>query len=251
MLGQKYEVGRISGIPIVLDGTFIVLVLLYGYSYFTAGTLASTLMGIAIVVGGIGSILIHELAHAWAGRICRIDTSHIELNGLGGLCYLDRAAHTSRDDIFISLAGPASNLALWALFYWLGNIMAWPMMSLVVDEAPENPEEMFNTPALMLLSYSMMVLSSIASINISMFVFNLMPAFPLDGGRALSAWLSRRMDGAAAKVLVAWLGMAVGVWCLWMARRGNPCMLMLALYLFMANHSVLQRMKNPPWKRWN
>lgn len=243
----KYVVGRISGIPIVLDMTFIFLVLFFGAGFLTVGSTGSLLMAMLVIAGGIGSVLVHELAHAWAGRICRINTTHIELNGLGGLCYLERSGHTRREEIFILLAGPASNLALWALFHWLGH---WTMVLGMPDGDYESTEQL--PQALMMLQPVIYAFHLLASLNIAMFVFNLMPSFPLDGGRALREMLAPRLGGPAASRLVSYLGFLVVAYCLYSAARGGGAIgLLLAFHLGMANYNAITVDGRTPWQRWN
>ena len=94
--------------------------------------------------------------------------------------------------------------------------------------------------------------TTIAGLNIGLFVFNMMPAFPLDGGKALSVWLSEHMAPLAARSLVAMLGLAVAAWCAYAAFRDSAFwMLILALTLAMTNREVLEHSSRPPWQRWN
>ena len=248
IIGNKIPVGRIAGVPVALDYSFILLVILYGHSYFTSGSSRLMLIGVGVVIGGIGSILVHELAHAWAGRICRTEPTHIELNGMGGLCFFGRSAATAREDVFITLAGPASNLALWALFHWLGDWTSWSISGLFDDE---NASEIATHAGFVAASHAMTLFAILASLNVSLFVFNMLPSFPLDGGRALANALSRRMDHLSAQKLVAQLGLAVCAFCVWYAVKGNIFMLVMAFHLFLANREMLDRAGNPPWQRWN
>lgn len=84
------EVGRIAGILIVLDASFILLFVLFGMHYFTSGSSQAISSGPLLVTGLALSILLHELEHAFAGRLYGIGTTHIQLNGPGGLCSYDR-----------------------------------------------------------------------------------------------------------------------------------------------------------------
>src|ERR1044072_9378262 len=112
----RIEIGRIAGIPIFLDMMFVLVLLIFTFPYFTAGTLQMMSAGFLIIVGLMLSILLHELGHAFAGRLFDAHVSHIELTGLGGVAHFERSLPRSafqRSVIF--LAGPAVNLALWIL----------------------------------------------------------------------------------------------------------------------------------------
>ena len=250
-MDKKYPVGQVGGIPIVLDQTFILLVLLFGFGYFKTGRPEMILAGIVIAAGGIASILVHELAHAWAGRICGIGSTHIELNGLGGLCHLERAPHSREQDTFILLAGPASNLALWALCHWLAHWGGVGVFSFLIDHS-EGPGGATNGgPAFQIALQCVYILNAIGTLNIAMFVLNLMPSFPLDGGRALANQLANRLGPTVAKNFVAHLGCLVCLGLVWYGLKHSTFALVIAWSLFIANKQVMDTHDRPPWKRWN
>lgn len=250
MLGEnKAFIGRITGIPIVIDASLIVLVILFGGSYFRGGSPTLMLQGLCIVCGGLGSILFHELAHAWAGRLVRCEATHIELNGMGGLCYFGRARRNRIEDIFVTLAGPAANLALWALFYGLQAGLTYFVFSQFWDDTTDEIKDAAYATAFYDVQY---ILSALASLNLGMFVFNLLPSFPLDGGTALAAFLSKRAGGHANAVkTVASLGYIVCALCVYVGLTGNMFMLVVAYSLFMANYQQSAIFGRQSWKRWN
>lgn len=246
---QKFEVGRIGPIPIVLDSSFIILLLVFGWKYFSLGTFSGTLVGLIVVVGGVGSILLHELAHAWAGRFCKVDTTHIELHGFGGFCHFARGAAEAQHDIFISLAGPASNLALWAMFHWLG-VGVEGYLHHMVSADPGGFAKVGHTLSYGVIWHTWLALTAIAYVNIALVILNLMPSFPLDGGRALSVALSNRIGGVAAEQVVAHLGLIVCLGLVWYGIKYEVFGLVLAYMLFEANREVFERHGDAPWKRW-
>src|SRR3990172_4721825 len=110
----RIELGRIAGIEINLDLMFVLVLLLFTYPYFTTGNTQMMSAGFIIIVGLLLSILLHELGHAFAGRLFKARVSHIDLTGLGGVAHFERSLPASviaRSVIY--LAGPAVNLALW------------------------------------------------------------------------------------------------------------------------------------------
>ena len=90
----RMEIGRIAGIPIYLDMMFVLVLLIFSYPYFTAGNTQLMSAGFIIVVGLLLSILLHELGHAFAGRLFSAHVSHIELTGLGGVAHFERSLPT-------------------------------------------------------------------------------------------------------------------------------------------------------------
>jgi Zn-dependent protease len=109
-----FEIGRIAGIPIYLDMMFVLVLLLFTYPYFTGGNTQMMSAGFIIVIGLLLSILLHELGHAFAGRLFNARVSHIDLTGIGGVAHFERSLPRSAfARTVIYLAGPAVNLGLW------------------------------------------------------------------------------------------------------------------------------------------
>ena len=119
---SRMEIGSIAGITIYLDMMFVLVLLFFTYPYFTAGNTQMMSAGLVIIVGLLLSILLHELGHAFAGRLFRAHVSHIELTGLGGIAHFERSLPRSalaRSVIY--LAGPAVNWGLWQGLGWLAG----------------------------------------------------------------------------------------------------------------------------------
>src|SRR5258705_4474814 len=113
MFGTRMEIGRIAGITVYLDMMFVLVLLFFTYPYFTSGNTQMMSAGLVIIIGLLLSILLHELGHAFAGRLFRAHVSHIELTGLGGIAHFERSLPRSavaRSVIY--LAVPAGHLAL-------------------------------------------------------------------------------------------------------------------------------------------
>ena len=108
-------IGRIAGIPIYLDMMFVLVLLFFTYPYFTGGNTQMMSAGFIIVIGLLLSILLHELGHAFAGRLFNAHVSHIDLTGIGGVAHFERSLPASAfARTVIYLAGPAVNLGLWS-----------------------------------------------------------------------------------------------------------------------------------------
>lgn len=228
-MGAKFEMGRIAGLPIVIDISFLITMVLFFQGYFTSGNSTLMSIGFLLAVGLAISILIHEFAHAVAGHNLGVSPSHVELNGLGGLCYwagpLPQAAWRR---IVIYLVGPLSNFVLYLLFTALAD------MSVI----HANP-------------YVFRIVSSLAWVNGWMAVFNLLPAFPLDGGRALDAFLGQFVTFKTARTVVGVLGLCLAGYCAYLGVMGDTWMFVLALLLGLDNYNAVQDASNPPWQRRN
>jgi stage IV sporulation protein FB len=224
-MSTRFEIGRIAGIPIQLDMFFVLVLLIFTYPYFTAGSTQAMSAGFIIVIGIMLSILLHELGHAFAGRLFKASVSHIELTGLGGIAHFERSLPRS---VFartvIYLAGPAVNLVLW-----LG-------LNALTGEAVQAGRSMLAIPFAVL-----------AWINLVLMIFNLLPAYPLDGGHTLDAWLSAIVGGVWATRIVACLGLAVAAGLVYVALPSAFFLMLIALFLGMANWQALQSVGR--WRR--
>jgi Zn-dependent protease len=214
----RLEIGRIAGIPIYLDMMFVLVLLLFTHPYFTGGSTQAMSAGFVIIVGLLLSILLHELGHAFAGRLFKAHVSHIELTGFGGVAHFERSLPRSvLARTIIYLAGPATNLGLWLGFDALA-------------------QQAF-AQGLWMLSVPLDVLSGA---NLILLIFNLLPAYPLDGGLTLDAWLDRILGPVWSVRIVATLGLAVAAGLVYLAFPRQIFLLLVAVFLGLWNWQKLQ-----------
>jgi len=214
----RLELGRIAGVPIYLDMILVLILILFTHQYFTAGDTQLMSAGILIIIGILASILLHEVGHMLAARIWKVGTDEIEIGGLGGVSRFSASLPRSViAQTVIYLAGPAANFLLWKGFGAL-TMEAWgigkPMLGIA--------------------------LASLSGINYWLMIFNLLPAFPLDGGRTLEAWLNPLFGYRWAVRVVAGLGLAVTALVVWMALPTNFWLLFVAFALFQANWGAVE-----------
>ena len=222
---SRMEMGRIAGIPIFLDMFFVLVLVLFTYPFFTSGNTQMMSAGFIIVVGLLLSILLHELGHAFAGRLFKARVSHIDLTGIGGVAHFERSLPASAfARTVIYLAGPAVNLGLW-----LG-------LGALAGEMFEGNNPMVALP-----------LAVLASANYVLMIFNLLPAYPLDGGRTLDALLGRMLGPVWSVRIVATLGLIVAIAVALYALPTGIFMLLIAFFLAQANWEALQSVGG--WRR--
>jgi Zn-dependent protease len=212
------EIGRIAGIPIYLDMLFVLVIVLFCYPYFASGNSQLMSAGIVVVFGLLLSILLHELGHAFSARLFKAHVSHIELTGLAGVTHFERSLPSSvlvRTAVY--LAGPAVNLVLWKGLGLAALHSAISGMDMLAN-----------------------ALASLAIANLWLGIFNLMPAYPLDGGRTLDAWLGPLLGGVWPVRIVAGLGLLLAAYLAATSLNGNFWRLLLAFSLFQSNWIALQ-----------
>jgi Zn-dependent protease len=214
---RSLHLGRFVGIDVFLHPTFL---LLLAYVLLFAGGLDSALFLSAV----FGCVLLHEFGHALAARLYRIRTRHITLYPIGGVAQLERMPRSAGPELVVTAAGPAVNLALAAVFFGvvaLGNLL--------------DPGAARSTPG--------QILSLLASVNLGLFLFNLLPAFPMDGGRILRAALSGWLGRLRATEIATGIGQAIALlFPVVTLRLGifSPLHLLLAAFVFLAARNELR-----------
>jgi len=191
--------GRIAGIPITLDWTWFPIAILFVVSVTTSyepvlGTLGAILVGLAMTSGFFGSILAHEFGHALTARRFGIGTESIALHLFGGVAKITSEPRTPRQELLVAVAGPAVSLGLASLF---------GLLTLTIPNT-------VGTPLSLLAMES--VFYSLGLSNLILGLFNLIPGFPLDGGRILRAlvWQRKQSWSEGTRVAASW-GNAVGL----------------------------------------
>jgi len=221
-----YPVGRIAGLEIRIHLTFPILLAWVGAGAWSAAHSAAVVLEeIGAVLLLFAGVVLHELGHAFAARRRGIGTRDITLLPIGGVARLDRMPDKPRDEIVIALAGPAVSFAIAAglgAFVVLGGGSLRPELALGPDGS---------------------MLQRIAVQNLVLGLFNLLPAFPMDGGRVLRAALGSRLGPLQATRIAAglgrWLAAGLGV----LGLMGNPFLLIIAMLLWIGGGLELAEME--------
>jgi Zn-dependent protease len=174
----SYRLGTLAGFPIRVNLSFL---LLLGVVLLWMGGL----QGLAIVLMAAGSVLLHELGHALMARHLGVPVAGIELHFFGGAAQMSDLPRRPGDEIAVAAAGPAVSFALAGLGHGLAALSVIPALASVFA--------LFGT------------------VNLILALFNLLPAFPSDGGRILRAWLARRRGLVGATDLAVKVGRVVCV----------------------------------------
>jgi Zn-dependent protease/CBS domain-containing protein len=216
----SWRIGRIAGIPIFVHWTFLILIAWVVLGQWLQGhDLATALEGVAFVLALFGCVVLHELGHALAARRYGVPTADITLLPIGGVARLQRIPEHPPEELVIALAGPAVNLAIVAVLWALGARF---------------PGDVANPQHLVVARFWPKLLE----VNVFLFLFNLLPAFPMDGGRVLRALLAMRLEYSRATRIAASIGqlMAIGFGLLGLT-GGNPILLLIALFVWIGAES--------------
>jgi Zn-dependent protease len=207
--------GRFAGIDVYVHATFFLLLGWFTWIYWVqTGTFAGVLTGLTLIILLFGCVLLHEYGHALTARRYGIETRNITLLPIGGLALLERMPTDPRQEIVVALAGPAVNVVI-AIFLYL--ILAVSGSSHLLTSVGLGQGG---------------VLPSLLAANIMLVLFNLLPAFPMDGGRVLRAALSMRTDRVRATRMAAQIGQTLAVGLGILGLMGNPFLILIAVFVW-------------------
>lgn len=196
--------------------TLLVLLVWIASVYMMQGAgLEATALGLVLVVTIFVVIVVHELGHALVARRYGISTRDIMLLPIGGIASLERMPDNPRQELAVAIVGPLINLAIAAVIY-LGIVAAGG--TLRVTEAT---------------SLGGVLVAQLVWVNIALAAFNLLPAFPMDGGRVLRALLAMRMGPERATNVAATMGKFFAVVFAIFGLFYNPFLLLIALVVWM------------------
>ena len=218
----SWRIGRVAGIDLYVHATFVLLLAFVAYKEYPAGALAIA-AALLYIVALFAVVVMHELGHALTARRYGVRTRDIILLPIGGVARLERMPRDPRQELLVALAGPAVNVALAIILYGIVRLTGHaPTGGLYDFDVGMSTREFLYT---------------FAFVNIFIAVFNLLPAFPMDGGRVLRAILAMRMSRyARATELAARVGrvfaLLLGIAGL-SPRVGNPLLVLIALFVWL------------------
>ncbi len=211
----SFRIGSIAGIVLNIHATFALLLGWVALSHWLEErNIAAVVDGVAFILAVFACVLLHELGHALAARRYGIPTKDITLLPIGGVARLERMPEDPRQELVVAIAGPAVNVAI-AAFLWVVLMLtaSWqPLGELSVTGGSLIARVMF--------------------VNVSLFLFNLLPAFPMDGGRVLRAWLATRTEYARATRIAASVGQGVALVMGFVGLFSNPLLVFIALFVW-------------------
>lgn len=229
-MGTSLTIFRIFDIDVRVHWSFV-LILAYGAFIFSsgpAGPLVGALYGMLVTVLLFACVTLHELGHALAARYYKVGVKHITLLPIGGVANLERMPDKPMQEFVITLAGPLVNFALAILLFPLTLLAAVVEMgSSGLPATPAQFAAMMQTPGVTnLLVY-------LLGTNILLGLFNLLPAFPMDGGRILRSLLAMTTTYVQATRIAVLVGrLMAGLLAVWGLLTGNIILLLVAFFVY-------------------
>ena len=214
-MNWSFSIGRIAGSEIRIHITFFLLLIWIAVSYYRGGGYDAAVYGVAFILSIFVCVVAHEFGHIFTARRFGIRTPDITLLPIGGVARLERMPEKPEQEILVALAGPAVNFVIAAILLLLGARFDFTAL-----EAVENPAVGFFT--------------KLAMVNIFLAVFNLLPAFPMDGGRVLRAVLAFKYSRLEATNIAAKMGQVLAFALGFIGLLGNPVLIFIAIFIYLA-----------------
>lgn len=211
----SWKIGEYRGIPVRVHATFVLIIAWVAISqWYASGDVGALIASVIFILALFGCVLLHEFGHALTAQKYNIKTRDITLLPIGGVARLERMPDDPRQEFWVALAGPAVNVLIaGVLFLWL-----WVTDSL----APMRDVSLISGP----------FLGRLMVVNIWLVLFNLLPAFPMDGGRVLRAFLAMRMDYGRATNIAAGIGQGMALLFGFLGFFTNPFLIFIALFVW-------------------
>jgi Zn-dependent protease len=234
------KIAKLAGIDIFIHFTFFILVTWVAFIQWKLnGSIGAAFSGVVFILAVFACVVLHELGHALAARKYGIRTQDIILLPIGGVqdiillpiggvARLEKMPDRPIQELWVALAGPAVNVVIVALlsaYLWITNTLT-----------PDN-QLMMTTAAFV---------ERIIGVNIFLILFNMIPAFPMDGGRVLRALLATRLAYIRATRISANLGQGIALLFGVIGLFYNPILLFIAFFVWMgaAQETRMVRMKS-------
>ena len=222
----SWKMGEVGGVGIYIHATFVLLIAWIGFAYwFETQDLAAASVGVLFILTLFGCVLLHELGHAFAAKKVGISTRDITLYPIGGVAKLERMPDKPLQELGVALAGPAVNVIIAVgIYLWLVTSGAYqPVHELGVATGS--------------------FLERVMIANIFLGVFNMLPAFPMDGGRVVRALLATRLEYTQATQIAAAIGQGMALLFGFLGILFNPFLLFIALFVWIgAGHEATATM---------
>jgi len=231
-MAWSWRLGRVAGIDIYIHATFALLIVWLIMVHVTHGsTPLETLAGISFVLALFGCVVLHEYGHALTARRFGVKTRDITLLPIGGVARLERIPKDPKQELLVALAGPAVNVVIAGVLYavvWLAGTQAGTRGSELMGLHP---------------------LGDLADINLVLAAFNLLPAFPMDGGRVLRALLAMKIPRVNATRIASALGQGMAVLFALVGfgvfGPAQPFLLFIALFVYLG---AVQEFQTTRWE---
>ena len=212
----SFQLFSVGGTEVRVHVTFFLLLAWFGAVQWLQSGPQAAVWAVVFILILFACVVMHEFGHVFAARHYGIRTPTITLLPIGGVASMERMPEKPAQEVVVALAGPMVNVVIVLLLL--------PFVSASLD--PNNLD--------FLQDPGRNILSRVAMANVVLIVFNLVPAFPMDGGRVLRALLAMRFGFVRATRIAATIGQAFAIFLGFIGLFGNPLLVLIAVFVYMA-----------------
>ena len=212
-----WKIGQFAGIGVYIHATFLILVVWVLFVYWNdAHTIRGMVSGLLFTLALFACVVLHEFGHALMARRYGIRTLNITLLPIGGVSRLERMPDQPKQEFCVAFMGPAVSISIAILLF----------LVLRAAGASVSLESLSSWTAASFFARLMIA-------NATLAIFNLLPAFPMDGGRIFRALLARFVDSQKATNIAAGVGHVIAVLFAVLGLFTNPFLVLIALFIWM------------------
>src|SRR6266567_2026351 len=216
------NIGSIAGTAIRVHVTFVLFLAWIAISSWVTAGPAAAWTSIAFMLLLFACVLAHEFGHIFVARYFGVTTPTVTLLPIGGVAQLERIPEKPSEEFLVAIAGPLVNVVIAVVLIVLFGASLDASSLAGVDKS------------------TVSMLDRLAAVNLFLVVFNLIPAFPMDGGRVLRAILASRLGYARATEIAASIGQFVAFGLGFLGLFGNPLLIFIAIFVYLAAASEAQ-----------
>src|SRR5215468_5076955 len=221
-MSWSVNIGSIAGTAIRIHITFLLLLAFFFLQGWAAGSINDGVNSVVFVVLVFACVLAHEFGHIFTARAFGVKTPDVTLLPIGGVARLARIPEKPSEEFLVAIAGPLVNVAIAIVLI----AVAPTHLSTAHFAAMESPK--------------VSMIERLAEVNLFLAAFNMIPAFPMDGGRVLRALLAIRLGHVRATEIAAMIGQAFAFMLGFVGLFWNPLLIFIAIFVYLAASSEAQ-----------
>lgn len=225
---NSLSLGKVGGIQVYVHWTFPIILLWIIFSNLSRGlNTEQVTWSVLFILALFFCVILHEFGHALAAKRFQIHTKDITIYPIGGVARMEKMPEKPVQELIVALAGPAVNFLIVVILIIFLRLTKLPTdLSIITHVTPDN------------------FLLSLAIVNGWLAVFNLIPAFPMDGGRVLRALLSLRLNRVKATKMAASVGQLIAILFVFFGFFNNPFLIFIGLFVFLGAMAEAEMVKN-------
>ena len=218
-MSWSVNIGSIAGTAIRIHFTFLLFLVWIFVASWSAGGPAAAWDGLAFMLLLFTCVLAHEFGHIFTARAFGVPTPDVTLLPIGGVARLARIPEKPSEELLVAIAGPLVNVVIALGLIALGGASLDPHQLVAMTNAHAS------------------LIDRLAAVNLFLAAFNMIPAFPMDGGRVLRALLATRLGHVRATEIAAAIGQLVAFGLGFLGLFGNPLLIFIAVFVYLAASS--------------